>query len=481
MQETHIIRRIRLRVNSRGQGDPFQLRQRSEALCTRQIPDQIEKVLGRFQVDDLIEIPAIQVNVELENWDMLEEAILKRTGEAIEKASQKSIAVSFPSPGENDEHGVSGDAERKSGSIVHTAHNTFTHFLASGSLPWWASYSGMAELETDIIASWNKLSDVQQRHALLEGFKKLTDLQTALQRLVSQFSPSFVEHVLRVLNADTAKSISLLQQLIDKIKNEHRSKNELLNRIRNQFTVSILEILIRNGRDSSGEFIHVAGDSNSVEQFIKERLQSNEETPNLQKAVADFLKSYTAGAPPAASSQHDHLKREPQVETDYFMVGNAGLILLHPFLEKFFSHLQLLDDNGDFRSGTASQAIQLLQYLSSGKDDEPEFKMILNKILCGVPVQFPTGKIEITPDEKEACEELLRAVINHWSALKNTSPAALQNMFLHREGKLEFKDEVWHLKVEQRTEDILLERLPWSISRIKTPWMKNWLLTEWNT
>lgn len=107
--------------------------------------------------------------------------------------------------------------------------------------------------------------------------------------------------------------------------------------------------------------------------------------------------------------------------------------------------------------------------------------MILNKILCGVPVQFPTGKTEITPDEKEACEELLRAVINHWSALKNTSPAALQNMFLHRAGKLEFKDEVWHLKVEQRTEDILLERLPWSISRIKTPWMKNWLLTEWNT
>jgi hypothetical protein len=278
-----------------------------------------------------------------------------------------------------------------------------------------------------------------------------------------------------------AKSILLLQQLIEKIKNENPSKNELLDGIRNQFTVFILENRIRNGRDLSGEFIHVAGDSYSVEQFIKEQLRRNEQAPDLQKSVANFLKSYTADAPVAASSQHHNLKWEPHVETDYSMVGNAGLILLHPFLQKLFSHLQLLDDNGDFRSGKASKAIQLLQYLSSGKEDEPEFKMILNKILCGVPIHFPIGKIGVTSNEKEACEELLRAVINHWSALKNTSPAALQNMFLLREGKLEFNSDTWKLKVAQRTEDILLDRLPWSISRIKTPWMKHWLLTEWNT
>lgn len=481
MQHRHVIRRIQLRMNTHGQGDPFQLRQRSEALCTRQIPDQIEKVLSRFPSDDVIEIPPVEITVKLDNWDLLEAEILRRTAEEVEKILKSSITAPRSSPGSKDDFIAQKNLPLKPEPKVHPVLDTFMHYLHHGILPWWADYSSVAELETDVIATWGGLSHVEQRQSLLQEFSKPAGLPSAIQRLVNQFSPSFVDRIIRTLDAETAQSFSLLQNLIDEKRNRQPYQNELLQHIRRQFTIALVERLIRDKKDAIRNFIRLTSDSLSVEHFIETQLRAMEEIPDLQKAVADFLESNAAQSPAGPPLRRDNLKPEPQVKTDYLFVTNAGLVLLHPFLEKFFRHRHLLNDEGALRENATARAIHLLQFLASGKEDEPEFRMILNKILCGVPVPFPVEKTEITVKEKQACEELLQAVIGHWAALKNTSPAALQHTFLMREGKLEFNENGWLLKVAQRTEDILLDRLPWSISRIKTPWMKQWLLVEWNS
>ena len=107
-------------------------------------------------------------------------------------------------------------------------------------------------------------------------------------------------------------------------------------------------------------------------------------------------------------------------------------------------------------------------------------EVVLEKILCGLePGEQVDCNIELNNEEKSEAEKLLTSVIHHWGALKNSSPAAVRQTFLLREGKLFKREKDRVLQVQAKTEDILLSRVPWGIGIIKLPWMKNLLFTEW--
>ena len=121
-----------------------------------------------------------------------------------------------------------------------------------------------------------------------------------------------------------------------------------------------------------------------------------------------------------------------------------------------------------------------MQYLASGKTDHAEHELVLNKILCNVPLEeaIPVS-FDITELEMEVTAELLDVFIERWEKLKNTSVEGLQNSFIMRDGMLNFKEDYWNLKVEQRGYDILLQTLPWAYGYIKTAWMPYNLTVEW--
>ncbi len=81
---------------------------------------------------------------------------------------------------------------------------------------------------------------------------------------------------------------------------------------------------------------------------------------------------------------------------------------------------------------------------------------------------------------KDETDEMLRALIAHWSVIKTTSIDGLRQSFLQRSGKLQRKKNEWLLQVEQMPYDMLLQQLPWGISMLKLPWMTAMLVTEWN-
>jgi len=161
-------------------------------------------------------------------------------------------------------------------------------------------------------------------------------------------------------------------------------------------------------------------------------------------------------------------------------VNNAGLVLLNPFLTTYFTRLGMLED-GKFVSNEAQmRAVHLLQYLVDGSHQNAEHMLVLNKILCNMPVEEPVPQgIMLTEKEKTISEELLKAVLNSWDKLKNTSIQGLRGSFLQRTGSLVYKDDAWNLRVEQRGYDVLLQTLPWSIGMIKTSWMDTFLYVEW--
>jgi len=165
---------------------------------------------------------------------------------------------------------------------------------------------------------------------------------------------------------------------------------------------------------------------------------------------------------------------------DEVYVGNAGLVLLWPFLGHFFAGLGLLVEQ-QFKDEAARQrAVGLLQHLATGAPAFPEYLLPLNKLLCGVDLTqlFDFGD-PLTDGEADEALALLRAVIEHAPILRDMTPAGLQGTFLLRQGVLRISAGAWLLQVERESYDVVLERFPWSWDWVKLPWMAAPLRVEW--
>lgn len=161
-------------------------------------------------------------------------------------------------------------------------------------------------------------------------------------------------------------------------------------------------------------------------------------------------------------------------------IENAGLCLIAVYLGGFFKQLDYLE-KGKFRNNIqASRAIQLLQFIATGKKKTAEYQLQLNKILCGMSVvETIHPSVRLTKKEMEEAGQLLEAVLEHWKALKGTSIDGLRTSFLQRKGILEEDDLKYTLRVEKQGFDVLLNMIPWGYTLIKLPWMKKHLQVEW--
>jgi hypothetical protein len=199
----------------------------------------------------------------------------------------------------------------------------------------------------------------------------------------------------------------------------------------------------------------------------------------FRKEVSQVSQAETLPSEDRKEKEPDHpAKKLPEGEPIY--INNAGLVIFHPYLGRFFKMFDLLDNRIFKDEFSAHKAVYLLQYLVNKGMNSEEHELILNKLLCGIDLQVPLIRdIEITEKEKDTCEGLIDGVIQNWPALKKTSHDNFRASFLMREGRMLQGSEKWMLKVEERGYDILVEKLPWSISMIKLPWMNNMIQVEW--
>jgi hypothetical protein len=172
------------------------------------------------------------------------------------------------------------------------------------------------------------------------------------------------------------------------------------------------------------------------------------------------------------------LKGEP------IYIGNAGLVLANPFLPRLFDALGLMESGEDgkrrLRGSAASRGVHLLQYLVDGRTDRPEPVLVLNKLLCGLPISTPIERdIEPSETERETCDTLLRSMIENWPIVRGTSVAGLRETFLQRDGKLTLAEGGWRLQVQRKTLDVLVDQVPWSIGIVFHRWMPGALHVTW--
>ncbi len=225
--------------------------------------------------------------------------------------------------------------------------------------------------------------------------------------------------------------------------------------------------------------------------LVDEGIRKNEEnllSAALNEAVGEYHKRQQETLRKQSLDKKKKEQEEGQKKFNEFQednsesiyIANAGLILFHPFLQTFFSRTGLMQ-NGQFNDiDSRNRAVLLLQYLANGKTAYEEHELVLNKILCDVPVEEAIPVMfSPTEQEVETSEELFRVFIERWPKIKNSSMDGLRASFILRAAMLKFIDGNWSMKVEQKGYDILLQSYPWTFGYIKTSWMQNTIIVEW--
>ena len=314
---------------------------------------------------------------------------------------------------------LAADKSKLSGGAKnHRREGAFLFFLQQGHLPWNSSVLSIKEFE--------QLSPGTQ---FAKSIKELIQSSpAAIDRLINSFSEQFLHSIIKVLAEDV--SVHIEDSWMEEVKSMHERRKA-------QSTI------------------------------IKMLCGGTEKIGNLSVAVVK--KSIQRGA----------IKKTAETSGEIY-IFNAGLIILHPFLLELFKTLDLYNNNAWRDETSGHTAMQVLEYMVTGSDECPEFNLSLNKILCGMkPGEAMKPVLPLSLEIKAECDIMLQAVVQHWSALKNSSVEALRETYLQRFGKLTAIDHGWSLQVEPKAVDVLLGRLPWGIGAIHLPRMKTMLFTEW--
>ena len=384
------------------------------------------------------------------------------------------------------------------------------HFMNTGSLPWWASSWKSKDLP-GIFMELLKTPSSETKQFLKRGIK----YQWFRDRLTVQFSEDTVFSIIKVLEPVHGGSILSIIREIDQVLKAGK-RDELSS----EFTTSYVQAHFLTWYGGSSVPFDIQTWLPGLVQSLSTELgltykrtmewvleKTVKAIPKKQKApyslysmleeilneISDEEKDIPAESElpqfqddgiTIPEFQKDELTEIPDkkmdIEIDDYFIDNAGLVLLWPYLAKFFEHLELVENNQFIDKNSIYKAAHLLQYLVTGKQEQPEYHFPLNKVLCGLDIEESIPrKLKLKKKESKACEELLSGVVKNWTALKNTSVDGFREAFLKREGKLTRKDNDWVLKIEQKAYDILLEKLPWRISIVKLPWMPGIMYVEW--
>lgn len=367
------------------------------------------------------------------------------------------------------------------------------YFLQYGSLPASTDYN-LADFETLI-----------QRVLIQQPRKMISWLQQYKKawlnhKAIAEFSDDFVKAVMAIL---MPKQFERIISLFSSLREMHSFEAKALRlftleygtRVKeaNVDTLSYLKdfirYLVRTERNEATGFLEkaieelkVLSEKSAVQKDIEEHLIALQKTISTRPPAPPIKKAAKQEATPAETTSYPLYRKKGEILSESLYVSNAGLVLLWPFLSTYFQRLTLMNPLRKFKGEEQQmRAVHLLQYLATKHAKTPEHDLVLNKLLCGLDIETPLPlQIEMTQEEIEMSESLLRAVVNQWTALKNTSPDGLRGGFLIRDGRLtQISEKKWLVRVNQKPFDILLLKIPWSYGMIRLAWTNYIINVEW--
>jgi len=501
----HRIRRRTLELRVGHPAAVEKWRSHSRGLWEEALAPALEEALDDFSPADgrVWRIPRVEVEVHLNAetpWAEVEvrfAALLREQLAALRGTSAVHLA-----------HRDSGnDASESKVSRTGRAREWIAHWLRTGTLPWWAgspNATDTAEALLEVLLSDSDGHSVGWLAALVNTHP------AAAYRLGHHLPREFQVQLLRAAAArsDTADVPVLLAEWLRSWNTEKNLQGaepviwaatwlvwarqsaiprtwpaivERLARAIGAASPATLYEMLRSNVEA-GAPVPPHESCAGTKLPTKSRETAAPSDPTVAKTITRNKKQ---NEPDAKSPAPDAIAGEASV----FTVNNAGLVLLAPFFAPLFSALgcdQVLrrrtgDEQPTTFSPEAGRLVGLLHYISTGAMESFEPELLLPKLLCGLPPEWPVPAIfEPTELEQTEVTKLLASVIAHWTALGQTTPEGLRSSFLNRSGTLTLLENGWQLRVEKRGWDVLVQRIPWTFGLVKFSWMPQPILAEWN-
>ncbi|WP_207431411.1 contractile injection system tape measure protein [Sabulibacter ruber] len=429
MMGTHLIRKQTVEVELPSLEPALDLQQRVSRLVQEHLNPALSKQFDQLSgPNQILRLDQISVTVQIPSISALEDQLVEQVLQSLEKVlsdSELKKGKGLTLTLEETNFSTSGKPQIDEEPTPLTKISeeellweAFVFFLRKGYLPWW-SFSGHFE---EFTAKTQHLLQTESGPLLRKSLAPLLQTKGAVVRLAYQFPKEFLQAVLRSCEEESGLSQNLGQ------------------------VVSSLPPPVQAAWEKAELVLPPKSKA----------AKSGEPTPQEDSSTS-----------PSKTDEKEGL-----------YLQNAGLVLLAPFLETYLHTGGLVQNHLVTKP---LDAVHWLQFLVTGQNRTPEPELLLNKLLCGIPLDTPVPAEVVLPPvcEKEA-QNVLEAVIRYWVVLKNTSPAGLREGFLQRSGRLSRKpDGDWLLQVEQKSYDMLLSSLPWSYSLIKLPWMSQILWVDW--
>lgn len=490
MSTTHRIRRQRWTVQAPSEALALEVRRRLRDDLEAQLLPLMESVFDSFAPgDQVVHVPRLEVRIEL---DDVEQPLHERLSDALTVALNHATAATVSSPTAT---GGSSVVPRRSAAAVW--RDVVRAYLRDGTVPWHAIDG---ETAARLRASIASLDVADLKSLLAQGGSDAND--DWFRRLLQMLPETRWQDIGRIVveqsgevssagplsqaiaSATTAGAPPSRRSRIIRVAKLLHSAREggasLAQRIAEPSSKARAAIRTSDNsriRPPDGEVSRIATyDGAAVTALMPEPI-----VPRTHRDEADAVRGEVDLPPWLASSA----EAEGLPVTAAIPVHDCGLVLLHPFLPAFFAAVRVTDPNRSRNIDVTEipRAAALLRLLATGSGEALELELGLVRALLGVDASRPMLVTEdlVTPDDRLAADTLLTAVIGHWSALKSTTIATLRPSFLLRPGWLWETDHSWHLTVEPRAYDMLIDRLPWGIGTSRLPWMQKPLLTRWPT
>ncbi len=413
-KQTHIINHLELELNvqaSRDQ-DYHAISERLSVLGKERIPEIIDRVLSESVPPGVyVRYDKLVLDCEVDSLEELEEVIRRQLAGELELLIKEQAQEKGRRPL------AVTDGREHSAEVTIGPAAWIIHFLEKGFLPWSApegtTVASLAYELTELLAN---------DPAFAEGLRRLLlQNNNSLKRMLAQFGSVMLQ---RLMGAAEAKPMPA----------ELRS-----------FTAQL--------------------------EYWTEQLLLFAKATDVKTAKSN---KKTAGQEPLPTvlERSKYLEQNNASEKKALSIRQAGLVLLHPFIDRF---LTLHGAVSNHEVVDPSLAASLLQSLVVGESPTAEWELVLPKILLDIPLEEVLVLPKLTEEQLRSGEELIEAAIRHWSALGRTSVAGFRANFLERDGLLHSQGADWYLQIAQAPYDMLLDRLPWNITMIKLPWMRGML------
>lgn len=520
---THMIRQQYVHVELNGtESDGLALQRRLPDLCQQWLTPVIEQTLERCAPPDghLI-IERLEIDVGTLTLESLEQALPDLVSEALEHAIREQVLTEGGSSAVQEADPVQHKTARQS------LNEAFICFLETGSLPWSFRLPEGTHLEQALLDSWQETATLGTPARMVsDAILQVLASDTVRQRLVRQFSPAFLDALLPALSLEAKNAVDeivaiLRSDVLSPIKIKSFQQQLWQNVLADVATGRVLSArrlvseswatLPMTTAESTGlasvlEY-HWPGITGEISAQTNQIDQMESTVPTYPESEAKPDPDPIDDPPAPAFGDAWGIQKVPETQNipitqdaegkrdgpadretssipehpearEGIYLQNAGIILLHPFLPRFFAMLNIADQNTLLQP---ERALCLLHFLATGQYMPLEYELVLPKLLCNIPLLTPVKtNLDLTDTEVKEAVVLLEAVIGHWNVLRNTSHDGLRGTFLLRPGKVTLRDDGdWLLQVESNSVDILLDQLPWGISMIKLPWMDTMLWVAW--